>query len=97
MRSTLRAPAARNATRPPRRRPCWRAKHRCGLLGKRPREPIEGSRSQALSVAAMDAAGADTLGMKDKRADDIATCDSLGVRVEPSLRVGANRRDGEWR
>jgi hypothetical protein len=45
----------------------------------------------------MAAAGADTRGRKDKRAEVVAVADCVGARVEPSLRVGAIGRDEGWR
>jgi hypothetical protein len=57
---------------PPRRRRGRRAKHRGCLLGTRQHSPLEGSRCQAISRSAVDAAGADALERKDGRTEVVA-------------------------
>jgi hypothetical protein len=68
------------------------------LAGSRQRESVEDSRCQAIDVTSVAAAGADTPGRKDKRAEVVAVADRVVARVGPSLRIGAIGRDeGECR
>jgi hypothetical protein len=91
MHSTLRAPAARNATRLP-AGDGSAGETRGWLAGASSVGPIDGPPSPAISTTLRQTNGAAPQGRFDTRADAIGHRNHLGALVLPSQRIGASGR-----